>query len=293
MIQKGIITKGIGGFYYVRTPLGLVECKARGKFRKEKLTPAVGDHVTVDVYDESQLLGSIDSIAPRKNSFVRPPVSNIDQMLVTMAGSSPAPDLMLVDKLLATALHEEVACVICINKIDITNMADVDAYRSIYEKAGFPVLCVSATQQEGLDDVRALLHGKVTALSGNSGVGKSSLLNALGCRLETGAVSDKIHRGRHTTRHVELLELSDSTYVLDTPGFSSYEVDYLRHSELETLWPEFASHLGQCRFAGCTHINEPDCAVKAALEAQEIAPSRYQNYVTLYNQLKEIKEWMR
>lgn len=296
MNADGIITKGIGGFYYVQTDSGLVECRARGKFRKEGITPLVGDRVTITIEEEQEgqgLTGAVEHIAPRKNSFVRPPVANIDQLLVTMACTHPTPDLMLVDKLLATARHEDVSCVLCINKTDLDSGGDADSYREIYQKAGFPVLCLSAAQGDGLSAVRELLAGKITALAGNSGVGKSSILRALGLNTQTGSISQKIKRGKQTTRHVELMELAPNSYVLDTPGFSSFEVDYLRHTELEELFPEFAPYLGKCRFQGCAHIGEPDCAVKEAVQEGHIAPSRHQNYTALYNTLKEIKEWMR
>ncbi len=277
----------------MQTDQGVLSCKARGRFRKEKLTPIVGDHVTALPTEADPTEGSIVDILPRKNSFVRPPVSNIDQMLITIAAADPEPDLMLVDKLLVTALHAGVSCAICINKTDLASEADVARYRSIYQQAGFPVFCISATHGTGVDALSPFLAGKVTALSGNSGVGKSSLLNALGCDVETGTISDRTHHGRHTTRHVELLSLPSGGLVLDTPGFSSYEVDHLRHTELARLFPEFAPYLGGCRFAGCSHVSEPDCAVKEAVSSGNIAPSRYENYVALYQTLKEIKEWMR
>lgn len=291
---EGIIIKGIGGFYYIKTELGILECKARGKFRKEKLTPAVGDRVCVSVVDEAEMTGSLDEILPRKNEFIRPPVANIDQMIITLAVQDPMPNLFLVDKLTVTALAAGVECVICINKIDLDDQK-ADELCQIYQTTGFRVILSSSVDGTGTDELRGVLQDKVTALAGNSGVGKSSILNGIDSRfqLETGTVSDKIKRGRHTTRHTELFELDFGGYVFDTPGFGSFEVEEIRDSELEFLFPEFSPYLGTCRFQGCRHISEPDCAVKQALADGAVSVSRYESYQELYNKLKDIKEWMR
>ncbi len=291
---EGIIIKGIGGFYYIKTELGILECKARGKFRKEKLTPVVGDRVCASVVDEAEMTGSLDEILPRKNEFIRPPVANIDQMIITLAVQDPMPNLFLVDKLTVTALAAGVECVICINKIDLDDQKADELYR-IYQTTGFRVILSSSVDGTGTDELRGVLQDKVTALAGNSGVGKSSILNGIDSRfqLETGTVSDKIKRGRHTTRHTELFELDFGGYVFDTPGFGSFEVEEIRDSELEFLFPEFAPYLGTCRFQGCRHISEPDCAVKQALADGAVSASRYESYQELYNKLKDIKEWMR
>lgn len=290
----GLIIKGIGGFYYIRTECGVVEAKARGKFRNKSLTPIVGDRVRVSITDEAGMKGSLDEILPRKNSFIRPPVANLDQIVITFAVKEPEPNLRLVDKLTVTALAAGVDCIICVNKIDIAP-EEAKELAKVYETAGFPVVLSSSVSGEGADALRKMLAGKVTAFAGNSGVGKSSILNSIlgGERMETGSVSEKIKRGRHTTRHVELLALPDGGYAFDTPGFSSFEVEGLKASELEKYFPEMQSYLGGCRFTGCAHINEPDCPVKEALSEGKISQSRYESYSELYEMLKQVKEWMK
>lgn len=290
----GVIIKGIGGFYYIRTERGIVETKARGKFRNKSLIPIVGDRVKVSITDEAELKGSLDEIMPRKNSFIRPPVANIDRIIITFAAKDPEPNLRLVDKLTVTALSAGVSPAICINKVDIAPK-EAEELAEIYRLAGFPVVLSSSVTGEGKDELIELISGKVTAFAGNSGVGKSSILNGIlgGEQMETGSISDKIKRGRHTTRHVELLQLPFGGYAFDTPGFSSFEVEGLKASELERYFPEFDEYLGGCRFGGCAHINEPDCAVKDALSEGKIAMSRYESYCELYDTLKQVKEWMK
>ncbi len=290
----GIIVKGIGGFYYIKTELGIVEAKARGKFRSKSLTPIVGDKVKVSIVDEAELKGSLDEILPRKNSFIRPPVANLDQIIITFAAKDPEPNLRLVDKLSVTALAADVSCAVCINKTDIAPK-EAQELAEIYRQTGFAVILSSSETGEGKEELKELLKGKVTAFAGNSGVGKSSILNSLigDEQMETGTISDKIKRGRHTTRHVELLELPFGGYAFDTPGFSSFEVEGLRAADLENYFPEFSSYLGGCRFAGCAHINEPDCPVKDALNEGKISKSRYESYIELYDTLKQVKEWMK
>lgn len=290
----GIIVKGIGGFYYIKTERGIIEAKARGKFRSQSLTPIVGDRVRVSIVDEAELKGSLDEILPRKNSFIRPPVANLDQIIITFAAKDPEPNLKLVDKLSVTALAADVSCAICINKTDIAPN-EAHALAEIYRTTGFPVILSSSESGEGLKELHELLEGRITAFAGNSGVGKSSILNSLigGEQMETGTISDKIKRGRHTTRHVELLELPFGGYAFDTPGFSSFEVEGLKVAELERYFPEFLPYLGGCRFAGCAHINEPDCPVKEALSEGKISQSRYESYCELYDTLKQVKEWMK
>lgn len=289
---KGTIIKGIGGFYYVKTDDGFFSCRARGKFRKDSTMPIVGDVVEIEVTDSEKKEGYVINIAPRKNQLVRPLVSNIDLLLVTLATESPAPSLLLTDKLLVSADANKIPCAICINKSDLSPQ-DAEKYAQIYTLAGFSVLMLSARTGQNLDKLRELLKGKTTALAGSSGVGKSSLLNALGesFNLATGGVSDKIQRGKHTTRHTELFPLSFGGFVFDTPGFGSYEIENITHEELASLFPEIKAHEGNCRFNGCSHIKEPDCSVKDALSIGKIAPSRYENYKTLYEELKKIKKW--
>ena len=289
---EGKIIKGIGGFYYVKTNEGIYSCRARGKFRNKSLTPMVGDIVNIDVTDTEKLEGYVTEILPRKNELFRPLVSNIDLLLVTFAVTSPEPSFVLIDKLIVTAEARKIPVAICINKCDLDE-EKAKEYARTYELCGYPVVVCSAETGKNLDPLRELLRDKTTALAGNSGVGKSSLLNAIGesFNLKTGSVSDKIRRGKHTTRHTELFPLSFGGYVLDTPGFGSYELERLSFRDLPSLFPEIARHEGGCRFSGCSHIKEPDCSVKDALFEGKISKSRYESYTELYEQLKQIKEW--
>lgn len=282
--MKGIITKGIGGFYYVKAEDGAVhECKARGIFRKNGIKPTIGDRVEISG-------GSIDEIYERSSYLVRPSVANIDNLVIVIAAASPAPDLLLTDKLTVVADAAGITPVICINK---TDLAEPERIAGIYESAGFRVIVMSAKEQSGAQELQAVLKGRVSAFAGLSGVGKSSILNLLcGNLAETGEVS-RINRGKHTTRHVELFETEDGTYILDTPGFSSLkitEICDIKAAELAGHFPEFAN-AGGCRFKGCSHINEPDCAVKQLVESGAAALSRYESYKELYGQLKEVKDW--
>lgn len=291
-MTKGTIVKGIGGFYYVKTDDFIYSCRARGKFRKESTTPMVGDIAEIEVTDDAKKEGYVVDIMPRKNQLFRPLVSNIDQLLITLAAESPSPSLTLIDKLTITASSRDIPCAICINKCDL-NKDLAEEYAKIYRLAGFSVLTVSAKTGENLDDLRKLLKNKTTALAGSSGVGKSSLLNAIGedFLLKTGQVSDKIQRGKHTTRHTELFPLSFGGFVFDTPGFGSFEIENVTYRDLPYLFPEIKKSEGGCRFVGCSHIKEPDCSVKEALKNGEIALSRYESYISLYEELKKIKDW--
>lgn len=279
--------KGIGGFYYVKAADGVIyECKARGIFRKERIKPMIGDQVEIETEGGQ---GSIMEIAPRRNTLVRPPVANIDMLLVVAATTTPEPNLRLIDKMLVMAEVNGIAPALCINKADIKAGAEL---RQVYQATGYPIVEVSAKEETGMDALLPLLKDKTTAFAGLSGVGKSSILNLLTeHQLETGAVSEKIQRGRHTTRHVELFELDGGGFVLDTPGFSSFELEHIGAQVLEQYFPEFADCTGGCRFKGCSHISEPDCAVKDKLARGRIAASRYESYVELYKQLQSVKEW--
>lgn len=292
MLLEGKIIKGIGGFYYVSTADGVFSCRARGKFRKESQTPIVGDTAEIEVTDKEKQEGYVVKILPRKNALFRPQVSNIDQLLITFAVLSPEPSLHLIDKLTVTAAHRNIPCAICINKSDLDE-EKAREYKEIYESAGFEVLVCSAETGKNTEKLKEFLKGKTTALAGNSGVGKSSLLNSIGesFNLRTGDVSDKIQRGKHTTRHTELFPLSFGGFVLDTPGFGSFEISDIKHFELTSLFPEIAQFEGNCRFGGCAHIKEPDCSVKEALHEGKIPKSRYDSYTQLYEQLKQIKDW--
>ena len=283
-MQEGIIIKGIGGFYYIKTKTGEIsECKARGVFRKKRITPMVGDRVVIDK-------GSIIDIKPRENFMIRPPVANIDLLLIVVAAASPDPNLFLIDKLLVYAESLKIDACICINKTDLKDDSELS---EIYKKAGYRVISVSAEKETNIDELKDLLKGRITAFCGLSGVGKSSLLNLVSLMdMETGNLSEKIMRGKHTTRHVELTELESGGYVFDTPGFSSIELTDITDMEAENLsecFPEFLKD--ECRFKTCVHINEPDCVVKKMVEDGEISESRYENYSQMYEILKNRKVW--
>ena len=285
--MKGKIYKGIGGFYYVKDSDGtVIECKARGKFRKEHIVPMIGDDVEFEVKNGK---GSITDIYPRKNKLIRPAVANIDLVVVVAAAKSPEPNTALIDKMLVNAEINGIDAIVCINKSDL---AECDRLIEIYSRAGYKTLCVSAQSGEGIQELISCIKGRTAAFAGVSGVGKSSLLTLItGSELETGAVSEKISRGRHTTRHVELFEMSCGGYVLDTPGFSSIETEDITATELWECFPEMREAAGKCRFRGCVHIGEPDCAVKKMLEDGSIAQTRYESYKDLYELLKEKKLW--
>ncbi|MDD6736113.1 MAG: ribosome small subunit-dependent GTPase A [Clostridiales bacterium] len=285
--MKGKIIKGIGGFYYVKAADNTVyECKARGIFRKDGIKPYIGDDVEIETDGEK---GSIKEILPRRNSLIRPPVANIDLIVIVAAAANPEPNLFMLDKLLVSAEINEITPIILINKTDIKDGSEIF---SIYKETGYTVLSVCAAQDKTLSCLIPFLEGKTAAFAGLSGVGKSTILNTLtGNELETGSVSEKIKRGRHTTRHVELMELKSGGHVLDTPGFSSFEISGIKSGELYKYFPEIRRLSGMCRFKGCSHINEPDCTVKEHVENGRIAVSRYESYKELYNQLRNVKEW--
>ena len=287
----GRIVKALSGFYYVLTDDGeLLECKARGRFRKERITPLVGDFVEISRENNK---GMIENILPRKNCFVRPAVANLDLLIVMASHVIPVTEPFLIDRITAIAGNQNVPVLICINKCDASAE---DTLFSIYTKAGYDVIKTSAVTGEGVDTLREKINGKIVAFTGNSGVGKSSVLNALdnGLGLKTGEVSLHLGRGRHTTRHIELFRLSDDTYVADTPGFSSFDTDQMEvvlKENLQYAFPDFSPFLGRCQFHDCAHLKEPGCSVRRALEAGAIHPSRYDSYVKLYEKAKDIKLW--
>lgn len=293
-MSQGKIIKGIAGFYYVHTHSNeLYECKAKGIFRKEKIKPLVGDDVEIEFLDEEKRIGNIIGILPRKNELIRPAVANIDQALVIFATVSPRPNFQLLDKLLAAMEYQQVDTVICFNKCDLASEEEVAELLRRYEACGSRVLCTSAKQRQGEDGLRSVLKGKTTAVAGPSGAGKSSLINMLQpeVEMETGSISEKIERGKHTTRHSQLIHMGEDTYIMDTPGFTSLYVNSIPAQELKRFFPEFEKYEMECRFLGCSHTHEPDCGVKEALARREIHPGRYGNYVSIYDELKEIKRY--
>ena len=292
MTGTGIIMKALSGFYYVDPGDGsLIACRARGKFRHQHITPLVGDRVEFTKLEEDS--GMVDEILPRKNEFLRPAVANIDQMVIIVSQAIPITDPFLIDRMTSLAESKRCESIICINKCDLKR---ADELFDIYTAAGFPTVRVSAETGEGIDTLASLIAGKVSAFTGNSGVGKSSILNALepGFSLAVGQVSEKLGRGRHTTRHVELYRLKNGAVVADTPGFSSFDTDQTEIRLKETLaetFREFSPYLDRCRFVGCAHVKEKGCAVLEALKQGKIPPSRHDSYVRLYEQAKAHKEW--
>ena len=284
------IIKALSGFYYVQTEDGVVECRARGKFRKEGVSPLVGDFVTISRSGKS---GTVEEILPRKNSFIRPAVANVDLLVLLASCAIPQTEPFLIDRVLAIAGQQGVEPLICVNKNDLE---PGEGLAGIYRRAGFRVVVTSAETGEGVDELRAAISGKLSAFTGNSGVGKSSILNAL-CpelKLAVGEVSEKLGRGRHTTRHIELYSLGNGTFVADTPGFSSFDterMDLVLKDQLQYAFSDFAPYLGKCQFQDCAHLKEPGCAVRAALERGEIEPTRYESYKRLYEMAKEINPW--
>lgn len=297
--MQGKIIKGIAGFYYVcvtnpaEDTTEIYECKAKGIFRKDGTRPLVGDDVEMEVFDEDAGKGNIQKILPRKNALIRPAVANVDQALVIFAAAKPAPNFNLLDRFLIMMAEQELPCIICFNKQDIVDEEERQKLTSVYENCGCRVVFASATKGEGTEEIRALLRGKTTTVAGPSGVGKSSMVNSLcgDTYMETGEISEKIDRGKHTTRHAELLLIGPDTYIVDTPGFSSLSVFNMEKEELKDFYPEFAKYEDECRFRGCSHINEPDCGVKNALQDGKISPMRYENYVQIYGELKSQKKW--
>ena len=291
-LQQGVIIRALSGFYDVDTGEGTVRCRARGKLRKEHMTPLVGDRVKFQMSGDS---GYVQEILPRKNSFVRPAVANVDALVMMASQVNPVTEPFLIDRVAAIAAQQQVELILVINKCDLD---PADRLYDLYRDTGITVLRLSAATGDGVEALRAKLSGKLAAFTGNSGVGKSSLLNILypEAQMATGDVSQKLGRGRHTTRHVELFTLPDGTRIMDTPGFSAFDTDQMDLGTPENLalaFPEFAPYLGLCRFDDCAHIKETGCAVLEALEAGKIQKSRHDSYVRLYNQIKEQKAWQR
>lgn len=292
--MQGKIVKGISGFYYVHiAESGIYECKAKGIFRNQNIKPLVGDNVKIAILDEKEKTGNIEAILPRENELVRPAVANIHQALVIFAAAKPEPNFNLLDRFLIMMEYQKVPVTICFNKTDLMTDEKLHAVADIYAGCGYPVVFTSAKEQEGLPALLELLKGKTTAVAGPSGVGKSSLINCLqeGRQMETGAISKKTLRGRHTTRHSEIIPIHGNAYIMDTPGFSTLDIPGLEKEDLQQYYREFAEYEPYCRFQGCSHIGEPDCGVKDALREGKISVLRYENYKLLYQELKEIKKY--
>lgn len=292
--MTGKIIKGIAGFYYVHNGKDRIyACKAKGVFRNRKIKPLVGDNVEFSVLDDTLGEGNIDAVLPRSNTLVRPAVANVDQALVVFALTHPSPNLNLLDRFLVMMELTDVRVIICFNKVDLGDGGLVDTYRDIYERAGYEVKFISTTESTGLEEMRQLLRGKTTVLAGPSGVGKSSLTNRIqpSAAMETGDISRKIERGKHTTRHSELFYVEEGTYMMDTPGFSSMFTPDLEAEELKAYFPEFSQFEDHCRFLGCVHVGETVCGVKEALKLGLLSQSRYDNYRLMYEELKNKRRY--
>ena len=290
MKLNGTIIKGIGGFYYVEAAGEIYECKARGVFRKERIIPLVGDSVEITVDEHGK--NSIDAINERRNFFNRPPIANVDNLVIVSSTCDPKPNLLIIDRLTAIAYHKGVRPIIVFTKDDLCSASE---YCEKYKKSGIDTFVVSNATNQGVDEVVKFLDGSISVFTGNSGVGKSSLLNSIEPRfsLETAEISKKLGRGRHTTRHVELFKVGNG-YIADTPGFSSLDFetnDVIRKDELAECFPEFSDYLGLCKFTSCSHINDKGCKIAEAVEKGEICQSRHESYVALYNEVKDLKDW--
>ena len=292
--MQGKIVKGISGFYYVHVvESGIYECKAKGIFRQQKMKPLVGDDVEIDIISEEKKTGNVAAILPRKNALIRPAVANVDQALLIFAAASPNPNFNLLDRFLVMMGRQDVPVILCFNKCDLITEEQQQEIASIYEASGCKILFVSAKKELGLKELQKILEGKTTTVAGPSGVGKSSLINLLAPEacMETGEISKKIERGRHTTRHAELIQLKGDGYIMDTPGFSTLYIPGFEKEDLQNFYPEFKEYEPYCRFKGCSHISEPDCGVKEALAEGKISPLRYENYKLLYEELKDVKKY--
>lgn len=292
--MQGRIIKGISGFYYVFVAeSGIYECKAKGIFRNQKIKPLVGDHVEIDVLDEENKLGNIFAILERTNELIRPAVANIDLILLIFSISHPEPNFNLLDRFLVQMHALEVPVILCFNKCDLQTEQEQEKIKSLYINTNYTILFVSAKNKIGIENLKERLTGMTAAVAGPSGVGKSSIINLLQeeVEMETGAISKKIERGKHTTRHSQIIPIKENTYIMDTPGFSSFSPSDMEKEELCYCYPEFLEYIDQCRFRGCIHVNEPDCAVKQAVKQGAISTMRYENYKQILQEIIDKKKY--
>lgn len=287
--MTGKIIKGIAGFYYVLVESAVYECKAKGIFRKEKKKPMVGDDVEIEVLDPETMTGNLISILPRKNELIRPAVANVDQAMVIFAMESPKPNLALLDRFLLMMEWQQVKTIICLNKNDLVSEEETQKLRDTYVLCGYQVLTCSVALGEGMEEIRAVLKGKTTVVAGPSGVGKSSITNQMqnAVLMETGEISRKLKRGKHTTRHSQVIPIDGDSFLIDTPGFSSLDTIAVQKEEIRFYFPEYEKYEGSCRFHGCMHMEEPGCAVKQAVADGAVAATRYENYRFFYQELRE------
>lgn len=292
--MQGKIIKGIAGFYYIYAEDGnIYECKAKGIFRKDNFKPLVGDNVEITVLNEEEKEGSVTSILPRRNSLIRPAVANVDQAFLIFAMENPKPNFLLLDRFLIMMKQQEIPAVICFNKKDVGEKKEMEKLYEIYTGCGYRVVLSSTYEGEGMDEIHEILKGKTTVVAGPSGVGKSSITNCMQgeVQMETGEISKKLKRGKHTTRHSQVIPVEKNTFLVDTPGFSSLYLTDMKEEELRDYFPEFVMYEPQCRFQGCMHIHEPGCAVKKVLSEGKISQQRYDNYLALYEELKEKRRY--
>ncbi len=290
---EGRILKGIGGFYYVYTDEGIFQCRAKGLFRKRALKPLAGDRCTIELTHTDDVEGNVTEILERKNVLDRPPVANIDQALIVFSVHSPEPAWTLMDRFLVMMERNGIHPVICVNKDDLADTCDLSDIEDIYKSTGYSLIFTSVKNGSGLDKVREVLKGRVTSVAGPSGVGKSSLINALIGEevMVTGDVSRRLKRGRQTTRHTELLFLGEDTFIFDSPGFSAMDLPEMKESELADCFPEMRGYIGGCRYSDCSHTHEPDCTIKQAVDSGDIAGRRYDSYIDIYNELREKRRY--
>lgn len=290
--MNGKIIKGIAGFYYIHTgEQGVFECKAKGAFRNKKMKPLVGDNVEITVLDSEKKIGNVISVEKRKNQLIRPAVANVDQAIVIFSCAKPQPNLNLLDRFLVSMEQYNVETIICFNKCDLVTEEEMERLKSIYESS-YQVLFTSVKDSVGIELLKEQLEGKTSVLAGPSGVGKSSTINCIipEANMETGQISQKIERGKHTTRHSELFRLAKDTYIMDTPGFTSLYVTDMEKEQLRFYFPEFSEYEGKCRFQGCVHVHEPSCKVKEAVETGKLSKERYENYQSFYGEIKDKKK---